>query len=283
MNSRQSSSILVTGCNGYAGSKIYQFLKNKYNLVGMDLVSGQNESEIIDLRDYRSIFKLEKYDFDYVLHTAWDQTSDNIYNNNVEASGNLIKYLKTREIEGIIFISSYYVSSTVDIQYARSKLEVENMIFDSRLPYVIIRPDMLYSFDEKKIQEQISYMRKGFAICIGNGKSLRTPTLIDDLADLIYQIISACEFTNKVYEIGSPISYSQADILRIIARNAGLKPIIIKLPVLLAKILFNLTGKVDPEQAETIKYDRVVDLNNLIKDFGFTPIDFENGLMIEHE
>ena len=278
-----SPSVLVTGCNGYAGSKIIDLLNHKIDFVGIDLMPGKYEAEIIDLRDYKLMNKLDKHQFDYVLHTAWDQTSKNIYKNNVEASRNLIEYFNNREVKGIIFISSYYVSSTVDIQYARSKLEVENMIFDSRLPYVIIRPDMLYSFDEKKIQEQISYMRKGFAICIGNGKSLRTPTLIDDLADLIYQIISACEFTNKVYEIGSPISYSQADILRIIARNAGLKPIIIKLPVLLAKILFNLTGKVDPEQAETIKYDRVVDLNNLIKDFGFTPIDFENGLMIEHE
>jgi|TARA_Y100000310_G_scaffold313356_1_gene361632 nucleoside-diphosphate-sugar epimerase len=275
-----SSSVLVTGCNGYAGSKISELLLNNYNLVGIDIVPGNNESELIDLRDYESIIKLENYGFDYVIHTAWDQTSKNIYNNNVEASRNLIEYLNTREIKGIIFISSYYVSTTVDIQYARSKLEVENMIFDSGIPFVIIRPDMLYSLDEKKIQEQLSYMKKRFAICVGNGKSLRTPTQINDLVELIDRIITDREFTNKVYEIGSPISYSQVDILRIIAQNADLKPIIIKLPVLLAKILFNLTGKVDPEQAKTIKYDRVVDLNNLKKDFGFTPIDFENGLMI---
>ena len=275
-----SSSVLVTGCNGYAGSKISELLLNNYNLVGIDIVPGNNESELIDLRDYESIIKLENYGFDYVIHTAWDQTSKNIYNNNVEASRNLIEYLNTREIKGIIFISSYYVSTTVDIQYARSKFEVENMIFDSGIPFVIIRPDMLYSLDEKKIQEQLSYMKKRFAICVGNGKSLRTPTQINDLVELIDRIITDREFTNKVYEIGSPISYSQVDILRIIAQNADLKPIIIKLPVLLAKILFNLTGKVDPEQAKTIKYDRVVDLNNLKKDFGFTPIDFENGLMI---
>ena len=275
-----SSSVLVTGCNGYAGSKISELLLNNYNLVGIDIVPGNNESELIDLRDYESIIKLENYGFDYVIHTAWDQTSKNIYNNNVEASRNLIEYLNTREIKGIIFISSYYVSTTVDIQYARSKLEVENMIFDSGIPFVIIRPDMLYSLDEKKIQEQLSYMKKRFAICVGNGKSLRTPTQINDLVELIDRIITDREFTNKVYEIGSPISYSQVDILRIIAQNADLKPIIIKLPVLLAKILFNLTGKVDPEQAKTIKYDRVVDLNNLKKDFGFTPIDFENGIMI---
>ena len=275
-----SSSVLVTGCNGYAGSKISELLLNNYNLVGIDIVPGNNESELIDLRDYESIIKLENYGFDYVIHTAWDQTSKNIYNNNVEASRNLIEYLNTREIKGIIFISSYYVSTTVDIQYARSKLEVENMIFDSGIPFVIIRPDMLYSLDEKKIQEQLSYMKKRFAICVGNGKSLRTPTQINDLVELIDRIITDREFTNKVYEIGSPISYSQADILNILARNANLKPFIIKIPIFLAKILFSLTGKVDPEQAETINYDRVVDLNPLMNDFGFTPIDFENGIMI---
>ena len=274
------SSVLLTGCNGYAGSRILKILSGKLNFVGIDVAPGSNNTETLDLRDYDSLQTLNKYDFDYVLHTAWDQTSRNIYANNVKASGNLFKYLSTRETKGFIFISSYYVSTTVDIQYSRSKLKAENDLFDSGIPFVIIRPDMLYSLDEPKIQEQLSYMRKHFAVSVGDGLALRTPTHISDLARLINQILTSNTFTNKVYEIGSPIPYSQKSLLSIIAKNAGLSPFVVTIPEFLARTLFAITGKVDPEQASTIKRDRVADLTLLQADFGFTPMNFEDGITL---
>ena len=152
------------------------------------------------------------------------------------------------------------------------------MVFDSGLPFVIIRPDMLYSSDESKIQEQLSYMKYGFSICIGNGRSLRTPTHISDLIELIAKVITTNTFTNKVYELGSPIPYSQNDILRTISASAGLRSMIVRIPTSIAKLLFRVTRKVDPEQADTIRYDRIADLTSLREDFGLVPVTFEAGM-----
>ena len=277
-NTMASPSVLVTGCNGYVATHTIKSLRNTFDFVGIDLAPGGNETVLVDLRDYSSLDTLDNHDFSYVVHTAWDQTSNNIYKNNINSSGNLLSYLARRKIRGLIFISSSYVSTTAHIQYTRSKIEVENMIFDSGMPFVIIRPDMLYSPAEKKMQEQLAYMKKGFAICIGTGRSLRTPTHINDLTELIKRIITADMFTNKVYEIGSPISYSQEQILKIVAAHADLKPLIIKIPTFVARVLFNITKKVDPEQAQTINYDRVADLRALQADFDLQPVDFTNGI-----
>lgn len=271
-------SVLITGCNGYVGRNLVKALEGRVNFIGVDCVPGGNESELIDLRDGTSYTQLDRYTFDYVLHCAWDQISQNIYENNMQCARNLFNYLKQKTPQGFIFISSSFASTTTGIQYTRSKIAFENMLFESSIPFVIIRPDMLYSADEKKMQEQRSYMEKGFAICIGNGQSLRSPTHINDLVELVHRVITTKQFTNKVYEIGSPIPYSQEQVLKIVAASIGRNPFIVKIPTLVAQLLFQVTKKVDPEQARTIGYDRVADLRALREDFGLHPRDFNTGV-----
>ena len=271
-------SVLVTGCNGYVGRNLIKSLEETVRFIGVDCVPGGHESEVIDLRDAPSYTQLDRYTFDYVLHCAWDQISQNIFENNMQCARNLFNYLKQKTPKGFIFISSSFASTTTGIQYTRSKIAFENMLFESGIPFVIIRPDMLYSADEKKMQEQRSYMKKGFAICIGNGQSLRSPTHINDLVELVHRVITTKQFTNKVYEIGSPIPYSQEQVLRIVAASVGRNPFIVKIPTLVAQLLFQVTKKVDPEQARTIGYDRVADLRALREDFGLHPRDFNTGV-----
>ena len=271
-------SVLITGCNGYVGRNLIRSLEGTVNFIGVDCVSGDNESEVLDLRDATSYSQLDKHTFDYVLHCAWDQISQNIYENNMQCARNLFNYLRHKVPRGFIFISSSFAATTTGIQYTRSKVAFENMLFESGIPFVIIRPDMLYSADEKKMQEQRSYMRKGFAVCIGNGQSLRSPTHINDLVELVHRIITAKQFTNKVYEIGSPTPYSQEQILKIVATSIDRKPFILKIPAFVAQLLFHATKKVDPEQARTIGYDRVADLRALREDFNLHPRDFSTGV-----
>lgn len=271
---------LVTGCNGYVGRRLFKQIDSAIELIGIDMNRGGYEFETIDLRETKNLKKLDQYDFDYVVHLAWDQTSNAIYRNNLTASNNLIDYLKTRSINGIIFISSSYVSTGADIQYTESKIYAENLIFDSNIPFVIFRPDSLYSSDEEKIQEQLSYMKMGFSISIGKGDSLRSPTHINDLVGLINQVITTGQFTNKVYEIGSTSNPSQVKMLEILASRNGFSPIIIRIPTIIARILLSITNKIDPEQTKTIDIDRIADLGRVTKDFDLVPIEYEDGILM---
>tara|TARA_B100000949_G_C14216183_1_gene422452 strand:+ start:247 stop:1080 length:834 start_codon:yes stop_codon:yes gene_type:complete len=269
---------LVTGCNGYAGRHLFKQTDSPIELIGIDMNRGGYEFETIDLREREDLKKLDQYNFEYVVHLAWDQTSKDIYKNNLKASNNLIDYLKIRGIDGIIFVSSSYASTATDIQYTESKIYAENLIFDAHIPFVIFRPDSLYSIDEEKIKEQLSYMKMGFSISIGKGESLRSPTHISDLVALINQVITTGQFTNKVYDIGSSGNPSQAKMLEILASANGFSPLTIKLPTAIARLLLSITNKVDPEQTKTIDIDRVADLERVIEDFGFTPIEYEDGI-----
>ena len=94
----------------------------------------------------------------------------------------------------------------------------------------------------------------------------------------MHSVITTKQFTNKVYEIGSPIPYSQEQVLKIVAASIDRNPFIVKIPTLVAQLLFQVTKKVDPEQARTIDYDRVADLRALREDFGLLPRDFNTGV-----
>jgi len=229
---------------------------------------------VIDLRRQDSFSQLDRYEYSYLVHTAWDQRSKNIYENSVLLSKNLLAHAVKKKIKGIIFLSSSFSSTTANIQYTRSKLEIENLLFDIEIPFVIFRPDMIYASDEPKILQQISMMKMGLAICIGKGMSLRSPTHILDLIYVIEEILATDKFTNRVYEIGSPIPCSQKAFLDTISKANKLNPLVIHIPKWLASSLFRFSGIVDPEQAKTIDIDRVADLTRFREDFSITPRAF---------
>ena len=58
---------------------------------------------------------------------------------------------------------------------------------------------------------------------------------------------------------------------------------IIHIPLKIAKLIFQITKKVDIEQAATINFDRIADLQRLEEDFHFTTNDFETGIGIKLE
>ena len=67
-------------------------------------------------------------------------------------------------------------------------------------------------------------------------------------------------------------------MLKILASANGFSPLTIKLPTAIARLLLSITNKVDPEQTKTIDIDRVADLERVIEDFGFVPIEYEDGI-----
>jgi nucleoside-diphosphate-sugar epimerase len=268
--------ILVTGSSGYLGAILVRELGREFRIVGVDVTPNSSTTHVVmDLRDRSEYKNLEKYQFSYVIHTAWDQLTSNIYENNVQLSENLLNFLLGCNLNGLIFLSSSLASIPTYIQYTRSKLAVENLIVDYGVPYAILRPDMLYSSDEPKLLEQLNYMRKRFAICVGTGKSLRSPTHIRDVCLVIRQMLQSDRFLNRVYEIGSPTPCTQLEFIHTLSSAYNLDPHIIHVPKIIAECMFRLTRKLDPEQARTIEYHRIADLTALIEDFAFTPRLFD--------
>ena len=152
--------ILITGADGYIGSCLFQFLKNKFKIVGLDKEKSENKKilqcNILNSKKLDLILKKEKPDL--IIHLAAQSLVDETinkkkyYNNNVLATNSLLSVMKENDIKKIIFSSTaavYKQSSkplkeTSEIKalstYAKTKLICERKIRNQKkIDSVILR------------------------------------------------------------------------------------------------------------------------------------------------
>jgi uncharacterized protein YbjT (DUF2867 family) len=64
----------------------------------------------------------------------------------------------------------------------------------------------------------------------GDGKTRLQPAYVDDVAAAIAQILRQNQNPYPVYELAGPRIYSYEELLRTIARIAGLRPVLMRMP-----------------------------------------------------
>jgi UDP-glucose 4-epimerase len=150
--------ILITGGSGFIGSCLYFILKKKFKVLSIDkrvkyfFVSNLN---LLDFKKIDFLLKNEKPDF--IIHLAAqslvDETinKEKYYANNVLATKNLIYSMKKNNLNNLIFSSTaaVYKFSNKKLseksiinpksRYAKTKLECEKIIKNSKLNSVILR------------------------------------------------------------------------------------------------------------------------------------------------
>ena len=61
----------------------------------------------------------------------------------------------------------------------------------------------------------------------GRGRTRLQPAYVEDIAEAIARLMQRAETRSMIFECGGPQIYSYEELLRTIAREAGLKPILI--------------------------------------------------------
>lgn len=152
--------ILITGANGYIGNCLFNFLKKKFNVFGIDCNVYLNKQIIkCNLLNKK---KLDKILFeikpDVIIHLAAQSLVDETinkkkyYENNILVSNILIDLMKKNNIKKIIFSSTaaIYKKETKPLKensklkplsyYAKTKLTCEkNIKKEKKLKFVILR------------------------------------------------------------------------------------------------------------------------------------------------
>ena len=151
--------ILITGANGYIGNCLFHILKNEFNVIGIDKKKSNNKKvfqcNILNKSKFNSIIKREKPEV--IVHLAAqslvDETinKEKYYQNNVMATKNLIMAMKNNNLTNLIFSSTaavYKYSGKIlnekslikpKSSYAKTKLQCEKIIKNSRINSIILR------------------------------------------------------------------------------------------------------------------------------------------------
>ena len=152
--------ILITGANGYIGSCLFHFLKNRFKIYGIDKNKSLNKKvlQCNILNNKKLDLIIKKIKPDLIIHLAAQSLVDETinkkkyYDNNTLATKSLLSVMKINNIKNIIFSSTaaVYKQSTKPLNekstinalstYAKTKLTCEkNIQRQKNIKSVILR------------------------------------------------------------------------------------------------------------------------------------------------
>ena len=192
--------ILITGSRGFIGSRLSILLKeNGYDIIPFD-ADISNREQVLNLQAAKEI--------DAVIHLASvinKKNAETFKRVNIEGTKNIADFCTKNKVKRIIFLSSLKVLSRLRNPYIESKKEAEKIIIASGLPYIILRPSMIYGPGDKKNIGFLLKLAKKFPFM--PGLKFRMQLLfIDDLAKIIMESLSLSP--NRIINIaGRAVSY----------------------------------------------------------------------------
>lgn len=190
--------ILITGGTGFIGSHLVSFLQKK----GEKVILFQGDiSKIENVENFHPVQKVEA-----LIHLAAAVNSKDksvFWKVNVGGTKNIVNLGRRLRVERLIFLSSIRVLSSSSDPYIDSKKEAEKIVVNSGLPYVILRPGMIYGPGDKK--------NIGFLLKLANIMPVMSvfnfrmqPLFIDDLIQAIYACLNA-SISQTIDVVGSEI------------------------------------------------------------------------------
>ena len=117
------------------------------------------------------------------------------------------------------------------LRHIRSRGEGEAAVQAAFPGAVIVRPAVMFAPDDGVLTTILRLLRALPAYPVfGDGKTRLQPAYADDVAAAIAQILRQSKKPYAIYELGGPRVYSYEELLRTIARTAGLRPLLVRMP-----------------------------------------------------
>ncbi len=319
--------ILITGATGFVGYHIIErAIEKGYNLIA----SVRNSSDITHLKKYNiptvvlslsdpTKLKSELLNLrntygcvDFIVHNAGITQSlnnDDYYRVNYTLTKNLIDSLIKIEMVPQKFILTSSIAalgpgnqlSLLPIKedakphpvthYGKSKLMAEEYLrTQNTLPWIILRPTIVYGPREKNFFKMIKAIDNGLEVYVGSKKQMLSFIYVSDLVNSMLEICDN-KVKNESFNLCDGKSYSIKIVNRAIKKVLSKQTISLVLPVFFVRIIAYIVGLISSfsRKAPILNLDKVneiVQLNwlcdnsKIINETGFIPThDFDLGII----
>ena len=166
--------------------------------------------------------------------------SDTFHSVHVEAAGKIARAARQAGIRRFVHVSGIGANAASLSPYIRSRGEGEATVQTAFSSAVIVRPAVMFAPDDA-FTTIVRLLRSLPAYPIfGDGRTRLQPVHVDDVAAAIAQILRQEKKPYPVYELAGPRVYSYEELLRTIARIAGLRPVLMRMPFALWDALAGL-------------------------------------------
>ena len=282
------SRVLVTGGTGFTGSRVVPILLEK----------GYRVKCLIRPNSDRK--RIEAYDVEWTKGDLGDLTSLKKAMKGIDALVNIasigfghapliVDAAVESGVDRTVFISTTALFTTLNAPSKKIRLLAEETIRKSPLAHTILRPTMIYgSPEDRNMFRLIRFLKKYPLIPIlGNGKSLQQPVYVKNVASAAANVLNNEKTIGKAYNIPGAEALSMNQVIDIICEQLGKRIMKIHLPVrpfvkgfqIVEKRGFSLPIK--SEQILRLNEDKAFSWDAAAIDFGYSPIDFKEGIKKE--
>ena len=166
--------------------------------------------------------------------------------NNVQSTRRVLEICRQKEIKRIVHVSSSVVKSAANDFYTQTKSAQEDLVLQSDLNTVILRPTLMFGwFDRKHLGWLSRFMKKVPVFPIpGHGKYMRQPLYVGDFAGVLLSCIKDASITG-VYDISGQEKIDYIDIIKAIRDATKARAMVLRLPYRFFRLLLNIWSKFD--------------------------------------
>jgi nucleoside-diphosphate-sugar epimerase len=295
---KKTKKIIVTGAAGLVGQNLIPLLvENNYEVIAID----RNKKNLQLLQRLNPTIKY--LETDVSNRGEWEKEFENSYcvielhaqiasqqkeefsKSNVTGVSNVIEVCKKNKIMNLIHISSSVVISVADDEYTKTKRLGEEIVKKSGIPYMILRPTLMYGlFDSKHLGWITRFMEKIPIIPMpGSGKYIRQPLFVEDLCKIILTLIER-KLKNQTWNIIGREKIYYIDVLKMIAKAKGLRRIFIPIPLFIFGFLLKLYGFImrkpmfTKEQMKALVAGDIFEVQNWWDEFDVEYTSLEKGI-----
>ena len=220
-----------------------------------------------------------------VISLYVEHGSETFHSVHVEAAARIASVARRVGAKRLVHISGIGADAASPSPYIRSRGEGEAAVQAAFPGVVIIRPAVMFAQDDSFLTTILRLLRVLPAYPIfGDGRTRLQPVYADDVAAAIAQVLRQSKRPSPVYELAGPRVYSYEQVVRTIARNAGLRPMLMRTPFGLWDAVAGLAEilahpPLTRNQVELMQIDTTAS-GNLpgFREFGISPRSLEEEL-----
>jgi NADH dehydrogenase len=167
---------------------------------------------------------------------------------NVEGTDNVLAAARIVGVERVVFTSTVSAMRERLGPYGASKRLAETRVRESGIPYVTLRPSLVYGGDTGLVVSLAQWLR-AFPVMpiIGNGRLPIDPIHVDDLCAVLDACLERHDVLGKTYDVLGPDRLSLNEFVRRLGDALGIQRPLLHLPagpsLLAARILTRLMAK----------------------------------------
>jgi uncharacterized protein YbjT (DUF2867 family) len=168
---------------------------------------------------------------------------------NVGGTGRAVEAAMAAGVKRFVHLSALGVIDDAKLDYLYSKWRGEQIVRDSKLDWVVLRPSLLFGPGDgffSLVRTTLKWWSPGVVAVPGSGDARFQPLAVDDLAVAVERSLADAGHVRQVHEIGGPAWITYEEIVDEVMRVTRMRRLKLKMPIPLLSALTTVTDRVLP-------------------------------------